>query len=312
MPAPYSNDFREKIVLASQNQEGSMNQLAKRFNVSVNFISTLLKRFRQTGQVDPKPHGGGRKPSIDAEGQNLIRKLIEDQPDLTLEEIGCEYSKHFEPVARSTIDRTLNKMKITRKKKTLFDGRKNTPENQQKLLEYRHNLAHFKPEELIYIDEMGVLKNITRTYARSGKGLRAQCENTITPGTRVSTVGALGVDGLLTGLCYEGTMTSLVFRFFVEQFLVPVLCPYHVVILDNAKVHYDDEAIAAIETTGAGVIYLPPYSPELNPIENIWSKVKSYLRKIPILDTEQLYQAIASALKTITPDDAQNCFQHCR
>ena len=117
MPAPYSNDFREKIVLASQNQEGSMNQLAKRFNVSVNFISTRLKRFRQTGQVDPKPHGGGRKPSIDAEGQNLIRKLIEDQPDLTLEEIGCEYNKHFEPVARSTIDRTLNKMKITRKKK---------------------------------------------------------------------------------------------------------------------------------------------------------------------------------------------------
>jgi len=61
----------------------------------------------------------------------------------------------------------------------------------------------------------------------------------------------------------------------------------------------------------AAVIFLPPYSPELNPIENIWSKVKSYLRKVPILDTEQLYQAIADALKTITPTDARNCFLHC-
>ncbi|MCP3929601.1 MAG: hypothetical protein GY705_10915 [Bacteroidetes bacterium] len=58
-------------------------------------------------------------------------------------------------------------------------------------------------------------------------------------------------------------------------------------------------------------MYLPPYSPELNPIENIWSKVKSYLRKIPILDTEQLYQAIADALQIITPDDAKNCLLNC-
>lgn len=66
-----------------------------------------------------------------------------------------------------------------------------------------------------------------------------------------------------------------------------------------------------IETTGASVMYLPPYSPELNPIENIWSKAKNYLRKIPILDTEYLYLAIAHALETITPSDARNSFVHC-
>ncbi len=81
--------------------------------------------------------------------------------------------------------------------------------------------------------------------------------------------------------------------------------------LDNATVHYDEDAIAMIETTGAGVMYLPSYSPELNPIENIWSKVKNYLRKIPILDTEQLYTAIAEALNTITPSDARNSLIHC-
>lgn len=158
---------------------------------------------------------------------------------------------------------------------------------------------------------MGATRNTTRTYARSEKGTRAKCSNSITPGTRISTIGALGFHGLLTEFCYEGTLTGIIFRLFVEQFLVPVLRPYHVVILDNAKAHYDDEAIQAIESIGAAVIFLPPYSPELNPIKNIWSKVKSYLRKVPILDTEQLYQAIADALKTITPTDARNCFLHC-
>jgi len=89
-----------------------------------------------------------------------------------------------------------------------------------------------------------------------------------------------------------------------------VLKPSNVVILDNAKSHYDEEAIAMIEATGAGVVFLPPYSPELNPIEHIWAKVKSFIKKTVISNTEELYQAIASALKTISPDDAKNSFQH--
>ena len=74
-------------------------------------------------------------------------------------------------------------------------------------------------------------------------------------------------------------MTGHLFRFFVEQFLIPVLTPSHVVILDNAKSHEDEDAIFMIEATGAGVVFLPPYSPELNPIEHIWSQVKSNIRE---------------------------------
>ena len=106
-------------------------------------------------------------------------------------------------------------------------------------------------------------------------------------------------------------MAALVFRVFVEHILVPVLRPNNVVILDNAKVHYDEDTIDMIENTGAGVMYLPPYSPELNPIENIWSKAKSYLKKIPIFDKEHLYLAIADSLNIITSSDARNSFIHC-
>ncbi len=93
----------------------------------------------------------------------------------------------------------------------------------------------------------------------------------------------------------------------VEHILVPILLPNNVIILDNA----DEDTIAMIETTGTGVMYLPPYSPELNPIENIWSKAKNYLKKIPSCGTEQLYLATADSLNIITSSDARNYFIHC-
>lgn len=127
-------------------------------------------------------------------------------------------------------------------------------------------------------------------------------------GTRISTIGALGTKGLLTAFCYQGTLTGFLFAFFVKEYLVPILTSSNVVILDNAKSHYDIDTIAMIETTGAGVVFLPPYSPELNPIEHIWSKVKNYIKKMVISNTSVLYQAIAEALDSITPGDAQNCF----
>ena len=118
MPKPYSIDLRKKIVEAYQNREGSMQKLAKRFKVSKNFVAELLKRFKQTGQVAPKPHGGGHPPGVKAQGETFLKELIESQPDLILEEIRDQYNEHFEPVSRSTIARTLTRLKLTRKKKT--------------------------------------------------------------------------------------------------------------------------------------------------------------------------------------------------
>ena len=125
MPKPYSIDLREKIVAAYENKEGSMQKLAMRFKVSKNFVAELLKRVKQTGQVAPKPHGGGHPPSVKAEGEIFLKELIENQPDLILQEIRDKYNECFEPVSRSTIDRTLTKLKLTRKNRS-FESRKNT------------------------------------------------------------------------------------------------------------------------------------------------------------------------------------------
>lgn len=119
------------------------------------------------------------------------------------------------------------------------------------------------------------------------------------------------IEGLSSPFCYEGTLNTQLFEFWVENFLLPILTPQSVVILDNASIHKNEEVIAMIEETQASVLFLPPYCPELNPIEPIWAKIKSDLKKILISTTDELYQAIAEALDTITSDDARNSFLHC-
>ena len=309
MPKSYSRDLREKIVLSYKQGEGSIRGIAKRFKVSISFVYRLLKREKQSGEIEAREHGGGHAASIREEGQAYLQELIKRQADLTLEEIRVEYNKHFTPVSRSTIDRTLRKLKISRKKKSVFDPRRDSPENQEKQRNYKNTLACFEAQDLIYLDEMGSARNITRSYARSEQGQRAACPNSSTAGIRISTIGALGVDGLITAFCFQGTLTAHLFGFFLENFLLPFLNPSKVVILDNAPSHHDEDVIEMIESTGARVLFLPPYSPHLNPIEFIWAKVKSFLRKVHMSTSEELF--LFSALDKISTSDANNSFEHC-
>lgn len=157
---------------------------------------------------------------------------------------------------------------------------------------------------------MGATLNLTPTYGRSVKGTRACGEKPTSPGTRLSTIGALTVNAILTAMCFEGTLNGQVFLFFLEHFLCPVLQPGQIVILDNAKAHGVEEVRELIESKGARLLYLPPYSPDLNPIELAWSKVKYYLRKTRARTVDALYQALSQALTTITPENATAFFEH--
>lgn len=157
---------------------------------------------------------------------------------------------------------------------------------------------------------MGAALNLTPVYGRSRKGTRAYGEKPTSRGTRLSTLGALGSHALLTAMCFEGTLNGAVFLFFLEHFLCPLLQPGQIVIVDNAKAHQVDEARELIEDKGARLVYLPPYSPDLNPIELAWSKVKHGLRKARARTVETLYQALSQALETITADNAAAFFKH--
>ncbi len=131
-------------------------------------------------------------------------------------------------------------------------------------------------------------------------------------GWRMTTlIGAVRRDGVVATLAFEGATDAAAFRAYVEQVLVPALRPGDIVLLDNLAAHKGAAVARAIRKAGAGVWYLPPYSPDFNPIENVWSKVKAFLRTAAARTTEALWTALGEALATVTPQDCRNCFDHC-
>jgi Transposase and inactivated derivatives len=116
--------------------------------------------------------------------------------------------------------------------------------------------------------------NLSLDYGRSPQGERVYGEKSVSKGQRISTIGALSTQCLATALCFEGTLTGAVFLFFLKHFFCPLLKPEQVVVLDNASAHKGEGVVERIEKTGARALYLPPYSPDLTPIELAWSKVK--------------------------------------
>ena len=124
-------------------------------------------------------------------------------------------------------------------------------------------------------------------------------------------ISSIRMDGSTACMAIDGATDADIFREYVRQVLLPTLRPGDIVVLDNLGAHKDTEAIRLVESAGAEVWFLPPYSPDLNPIEKMWSKVKEFLRNAKARTEELLFDAIAAALKTITSEDAQGWFSSC-
>jgi len=152
---------------------------------------------------------------------------------------------------------------------------------------------------------------MTRQWGRAPKGERI-CE--ATPQGRwevLTTLGAMSLRGIDAAMTVESATDGEVFKAYVEQVLCPKLRPGDVVILDNLSAHKVPGICEPIQARGAQLLYLPPYSPDLNPIEKAWSKFKKFLRDAKARTKEALDQAVTDALKTITADNAAAWFRHC-
>ncbi len=123
-------------------------------------------------------------------------------------------------------------------------------------------------------------------------------------------ISAIRLEGVVTAMVTEGAMNTLLFHGFVEKFLAPALRPGDIVVMDNLSSHKASYVAEAIEEVGAEVWYLPPYSPDFNPIELMWSKVKNLLRSFAARTKRTLITAIAKALNAVTSQDAQGWFAH--
>lgn len=167
------------------------------------------------------------------------------------------------------------------------------------------------PERLVFVDETGVKTDLSRLcgWAESGERLVEAI-----PGGhwRTSTlVHAVALDGTRAAMVLDGPINSLCFTGFCEHFLAPALQPGDLVVLDNLASHKSASAIAAVEKVGGKMIFLPPYSPDLNPIENVFSKIKQLIRGFRPRDWGQIIEATKHALFKLTHSDLYNAFAHC-
>ena len=164
---------------------------------------------------------------------------------------------------------------------------------------------------LVFIDESGAKTNMTRLYGRAKGGLRmvddAPCGNWHT----TTMISSLRLDGSTACMVVDGATDKDVFGVYVRHSLLPTLKAGDIVVLDNLSAHKHAEAIAMIESVGATTWFLPPYSPDLNPIEKRWSKVKQFLRSDKARTMDALIKAIADALEIVSSKDAAAWFTSC-
>jgi transposase len=164
------------------------------------------------------------------------------------------------------------------------------------------------PAKLVFIDETGASTKMARLHGRAPKGQRLRAAIPHGHWKTTTFIGGLRLGGMTAPMVLDGPMTGDWFEAYAEQVLAPTLSPGDVVILDNLAAHKNLAARRAIQNAGATLLFLPPYSPDFNPIENAFSKFKALLRKAAARTVDELYNAIATAIDTFTPQECANYF----
>jgi len=164
------------------------------------------------------------------------------------------------------------------------------------------------PARLVFIDETGASTKMARTRGRAPRGERLRASVPHGHWKTTTFVGGLRLCGMTAPMVLDGPMTGAWFLAYVEQVLIPTLKPGDLVILDNLPAHKGSATRQVIEAVGARLLFLPPYSPDFNPIENAFSKLKALLRKAAARTVDELWRAIGFAIDAFTPTECANYF----
>ena len=303
----YGNDLRRRVVEAVTGGL-SARGAAARFRVAPSTAIHWHRRWRETGSIEPDRQGQPPGSKLDAH-EAFILDLVAQTKDMTLAEIG----EKLAAVARGSgvpVDdlALLRQARADAQKKTGHASEQQRPDVLARRRLWFEGQAGLAPERLIFIDETGASTKMARLRGWSRKGER--CRASIPHGhwkTTTLTAG-LRLSGLAAPMLLDGPMHGAAFKAYVEQVLVPELDPGDIVVMDNLPVHKVAGIRQAIEAAGATLLYLPPYSPDCNPIEMAFAKLKALLRKAAARTVDDLWDAIADAIDAFTSTECENYF----
>ena len=183
--------------------------------------------------------------------------------------------------------------------------------NEQERAAWRAEVSQLPAKQLVFVDECGSNIALTPLYARAPKGERAKGSVPRNRGKNTTLIASLSLAGMGAAMILEGSANAIAFEIYVEQLLLPSLQAGQIVVMDNLRAHKGERVRQAIEAKGCQVLFLPGYSPDFSPIEETFSKLKTYLRRAGARTREGLEEAICQALLTVTAQDARGWFGHC-
>jgi len=200
---------------------------------------------------------------------------------------------------------------VAAKKKSLHASQRDTPEVKRKRRLFRKGVAELDVQRFKFLDESSVNISLTRLYGRAAPDQRVVDTTPQPSGPQTTTLAVIGLNGITAPLVLPGAVNGTLFSGYIQHCVVPTLQPGDILFMDNLSAHKVAGLEELIRSCGAHLIYLPPYSPDFNPIEWAWSKVKTFLRRIKARTFPDLIEALKQALLAITPQDIHGWFAHC-
>jgi transposase len=304
VPRPYSDDLRE-LAIEEVKSGASRREAAEQLGVSPSAVIKWLQRWRETGSAAAKPSGGSVSPL--EKYAKWFLDLIAAQPDLTLDEVILAKEKARIPGSRSAVGRFFLRHGVSFKK-SLYAAEQQRADLARARRRWIREQGLLDSARLVFIDETATSTNMVRLRGRCPRGLRLIGYAPHGHWKTITFVAGLRHDRMVAPFVMEGAMNGLTFVEWVKQFLVPTLKRRDIVIMDNLPSHKVSGVREAI--AGATLRYLPQYSPDLNPIENSFSKIKADLRKAAERTISRLCRRIGTIANSLSAQECANYFAH--
>ncbi|WP_184149109.1 IS630 family transposase [Sphingobium lignivorans] len=303
MARAYSDDLRDRVAAAVLSGR-SVREVAGAFGVSVASAVKWSQRLRDTGNAGSRPMGGHKQRVLAGEQEWMLLRL-EECPHLTVRGLAVELAGRGHRVSPNTVWSLLRKAGHSFKK-SLFASEQDRPQVARRRTQWKKYQGRLDPRRLVFIDETWAKTNMTplRGWAKRGDKLIAKAP--FGKWKTLTFVAALRHDRIDAPCVLDGPINGQLFLAYVEQFLVPTLVPGDIVIMDNLGSHKGQAVRKAIRAAGAKLLFLPPYSPDLNPIEQVFAKLKLLLRKAAERTVEATWQRIGKLLNAFPPHECAN------
>ncbi|WP_420894206.1 IS630 family transposase [Vandammella animalimorsus] len=302
----YSQDLRDRVLGALERGERP-SAIARRYEVSRMWVYRVRDRFEKEGERSSRQQGGKRISRL-APVEDMIRDWIKAEPDLTLVQMCERLGEHGISIKPSALWHQLNKWRLSFKK-TLHASEQEREDVQQARASWIQQQARLDARRLVFLDETWSSTCMTPLRGRAPRGQRCVASAPHGHWKTSTFIAALRCDALTAPMVTDGPINGAVFLAWVKTFLCPTLRPGDIVIADNLSSHKVAGVREAIEGVGASIRYLPPYSPDLNPIEKLFAKFKALLRRAGERTVGALWQRMGQLVDLFSAQECANYFR---